>query len=127
MLYKFKTCLCISSKSLREERKGDRGRRGEKERRGEEGREEAERVRRIGESELSDGFIDVYKDGVVISSEHIQKALEQLRSSHSDAIGAPKVSSTHQSPMMSCAVHSLDPVCQLGGCWRAGGGKERDT
>ena len=34
---------------------------------------------------------DIHTHGVVISMEHVQKALDQLRSSHSDAIGAPKV------------------------------------
>ena len=37
---------------------------------------------------LSNG---VHTDGVLISMDHMLKALDQLRSSHSDAIGAPKV------------------------------------
>ena len=34
---------------------------------------------------------DAHVHGVVISMAHMQQALDQLRSSHSDAIGAPKV------------------------------------
>ena len=34
---------------------------------------------------------DAHTHGVVISMAHMQQALDQLRSSHSDAIGAPKV------------------------------------
>ena len=44
---------------------------------------------------LAERFSEAHKDGVVITTDHFQKALDQLRSSHSDAIGAPKVSSTH--------------------------------
>lgn len=48
------------------------------------------------------GDADVHIDGVVISVDHFQKALDQLRSSHSDAIGAPKVSHTSQCSTVLC-------------------------
>ena len=34
---------------------------------------------------------EAHTNGVVISMDHMLQALDQLRSSHSDAIGAPKV------------------------------------
>ena len=73
------------------------------------------------------GCADVHTDGVVISVDHFRKALDQLRSSHSDAIGAPKVSHTSQRSTVYATVELADSFSELGGCWRTRGGKERDT
>lgn len=59
---------------------------------------------------------DISISGVVIKQAHLDQALVNLQSSHSDSIGAPKVITKLLVHDKICYYAIADPQCELGRC-----------